>query len=344
MNIKIKLISFEDYQILINEFKGETITFYNSVLWLKHIIKSFNINIVAVATFDNEERLLSITPFAYKKKFIFKLYGSPLSGLFTLYMGPIFKKDISNGLKSEILQLQNNYLMNKAHYIEYGIDQMLGKWQISEAILLQNSFQLIQRPTYMIDLAQGEEFVWENFKSRARNMIRKAEKNNVTVSAIKADKQWITNFYDMLTETYKKQNKEVPHNKNFYQNLIELQSSESIEFYSAFHDSKIISSAIFLINNNKKIYMSGTSSLIGMKYAANTLIQWCSMTDAISKGIAKYDLGGLGVAKIDKFKESFGGKLYYDTRWVYKNRFVILIEPIIKIFNYFNFFKIKIGE
>ena len=76
------------------------------------------------------------------------------------------------------------------------------------------------------------------------------------------------------------------------------------------------------------LYLSGTANYKGMKFAANSLIQWYAISEAIASGCEQYDMGGLGIDSIDKFKKSFGGKVVSEKRWVYRARIYSMVEPI----------------
>lgn len=65
-----------------------------------------------------------------------------------------------------------------------------------------------------------------------------------------------------------------------------------------------------------------------MRLAAPSLIQWHAIQSAISKEITGYDMGGLGVDSIDKFKRSFGGFEVQHSRWVCRSKLFNLIEPL----------------
>ena len=76
------------------------------------------------------------------------------------------------------------------------------------------------------------------------------------------------------------------------------------------------------------VYFSGASNLEGMKSAATSALQWHAMMFGINNNFKKYDMGGLGIPSIDKFKFSFGGEQYWQDRWIYKSKLFSICEPI----------------
>jgi hypothetical protein len=65
-----------------------------------------------------------------------------------------------------------------------------------------------------------------------------------------------------------------------------------------------------------------------MTLAATSLLQWHAIKEAIHLGVSEYDMGGLGVPSIDKFKRSFGGRDFTHSRWVYRSSLFGLAEPL----------------
>jgi len=74
------------------------------------------------------------------------------------------------------------------------------------------------------------------------------------------------------------------------------------------------------------MFLSGTSNEEGARFAANSLVQWEAMKLATDRGGLEYDMGGTGNARIDRFKESFGGSPVAHHRWIYSTWPVRLAE------------------
>ncbi len=184
------------------------------------------------------------------------------------------------------------------------------------------------RYTQLIDLSVGKNLVWSSMQSRARNMIRKAEKLGVYVNSIKPNKHWIEKYFEILTVTFSRQGLNVPHPILFYQELIKLETLGLIRCICAKYKGEMVSAGIFVIDNDQIYFLSGTSNELGMKTAAASLIQWHLIKLAIEDGLNTYDMGGLGEPKIDKFKKSFGGNQISYIRWIKKSWLFALLEPL----------------
>ena len=161
-------------------------------------------------------------------------------------------------------------------------------------------------------------------------MIRKSEKSGVSVETVTPTQEWAEGYYAMLRATFERQGRAVPHPISFFRQLVAVAVAErgEVRLISAYHDGEVIASTIFLVDNTRMLYLSGTANAQGMKLAANSLIQWHAIRTAIEDGITLYDMGGLGVPSIDKFKRSFGGQDLSHHRWVHRTYLFRLAEPL----------------
>ncbi len=308
----------------------EKISIYQSPPWLKTLGSAFAADIRAVETLGEGGEPLAITPIMIKKMGPFCLVGSPLSGMHTQFAGPLLAEDLGGVETIQIARSQHRLLSDMAHYIEWGFE---GGSSVDASFgfgLESFGYSYISRPTILIDLSKGEQAVWLNFQGRARNMIRKAEKIGVHVRSIHPSEAWIDEYYGMLQATFRRQGRQVPHSISFYKNLGAIAKLGWVRFLTAEFDGRMVAGGIFILNGSGMLYLSGTANAEGMKLAATSLVQWCAMRDAISNGATEYDMGGLGVPAIDRFKRSFGGLEINHHRWVYRSRLFRILEPAAK--------------
>jgi hypothetical protein len=327
VSVKSKWIDLDEYLDLLKCFPSTQVTIYHQSLWLGSVSSGFGVSIKCIATFNLNGNLEAVTPFMSTNKWPFRLLGSPLSGLFTEFMGPIFMHQDSNENHATILQSQSNLARSQAHYVEWGVQSSLSKKFFFDTFNAQG-YDYISRPTIVLDLLQGEDNLWTKLKGRSRNMIRKSKKSGVRAIIVKPTPEWMTSYYEMLEQTYSRQGRKTPHPLSFYLRIVEIAKAGKAYCISAEFENRSVAKAIFLINNKQMFYFSGTSNNEGMKLAANSLVQWKAICTAISDDVHLYDMGGLGVPSIDKFKRSFGGEEVAHHRWVYKTLLFRIIEPI----------------
>ena len=174
-------------------------------------------------------------------------------------------------------------------------------------------------------------------------MIRKSLKKGVKINFIQPDENWMMQFYNMLSNTYSRQKLSIPHPFSFYKKLLNL--SEKLLCLSATYKEKDIAKAIYLVDGNRIIFFSGTSNIDGMKLAANSLIQWEALKYSCDNNkIINFDFGGLGNEKIDKFKDSFSGKIIHHHRWTYQSLVMKIVLPIVLRLRELNIFNISIKK
>lgn len=291
---------------------------YHSENWLQAVNKSLGAEIRFLETTTQAGSCLAITPFFCIKKGPFKLAGSPLRGMHTEFLSPVFFDDCSGCYKDSVVKSQHEYLVRLGYkYIEWSF-----KYSDSDPfshVFSSLGYKNFCNPTMVVDLTHGEEAVWNNFESRARNMIRKSEKNGVVVEEKKPNASNIESFYGMLDEIYQRQGKSPPHPQSFYHEIcFKLAPLGSLYFFEAKRNGSVIAGAIFLQSNKRLLFLSGASNKEGSKYAANSLIHWHSIKKGISCGAKAYDLGGVGQVQIDKFKKSFGGLTTSHRRFLYR--------------------------
>lgn len=326
MTYKTKKISINEYLSLVE--KNEYRSLYHNEAWLKTVHKGFGIDVYAVATENDNGDLVSLMPIMAMKKLIINFVGSPLRGMYTEFMGPFFLEDVSNEIKKAVVSSQHEYLKkNGGSYVSWGVKSGDKHEYLTE--LNSKGYEYVPKKTLVIDLRIGEEAVWNNFKGRARNMIRKSEKNGVVTRIIEPQYIDMENYYKMLLETFKKQGLQPPHPLSFFKSICDfLVPGDNVLVIFAEREDRLVAGGIFLCSKDRMMYLSGAANNEGLKFAASSLIQWEAIKKALKLGVKEYDLGGVGVSKIDKFKESFGGDPCEHQLWIYRAPFIKLLEYI----------------
>ena len=163
------------------------------------------------------------------------------------------------------------------------------------------------RNTICLDL-NSEQDIWNNISSKCRNMIRKAEKNNITIE-IGNSKEDLDIFYSLYMDTMKK-NKAIDYylfDYNFFKNTIELLSN-NITIFKAVYDNKVISSALIMHCGDYMHYHFSGSDINYSKLAANNLLLYKAAIWGYNQGYKYFHLGGGYSGNEDslfKFKKSF---------------------------------------
>ncbi len=169
---------------------------------------------------------------------------------------------------------------------------------------------------------RNEEDLLKSMRSTTRNLIRRAQKEGVTVSAsgnLSAD---LHHFLRLHDETRKRHGFTAYTDAFFRAQVEEFQSTGSVILYLARHQGEVIASSIHMTFGGETSYHHGASVI--SKIPASYLLQWTAIQDALKRGDHVYNFWGIApmlpspvpgpvpkhpFAGVTLFKTGFGGKV-----------------------------------
>jgi hypothetical protein len=324
--VKIDIVEcpLDDLVNLNNQNISQHRYLFSEIFWWQAIAEASGYKVTYMKA-KTKADILAIFPFFHHSVYFIKRIGIPLKGMFTSYIKPVL---LSENIEEEVIyQHIIEYLssITSVNYKEFSVSHDYKYGQK----LIPNKFNWVKEKklTFVLDLLDNEKLAWDFLKGRARNMIRKAEKNDIQVTRKKMKKQELKTFYKMLEVTFSKSGKKPPHSFLFYERLIQ-SLGENILLLCAKKDGEPVAYGFFPFNDYEIRYLSGTSNSIGNKMAASSLIQWEVIKFAISNKIKRYDMGGGGISSIDKFKLSFGSHEEFFYNYLSISYFVKLILSV----------------
>lgn len=164
----------------------------------------------------------------------------------------------------------------------------------------------ITAQTLIIDLTPDIDQLWKNtIHSKRRNMIRKAEKNGITVEY--DDKSNLFTFYNVYTET-NKQNGLVSLSYNFFKDLFDNAKNVKYKILWAKKNKEILSGIVVAYDKNYAIYWLGFSKANTPNLGQGDLLQWEAIKTVKAHGCSYYDLCFIDKNKLPhiyKFKKGF---------------------------------------
>lgn len=190
--------------------------------------------------------------------------------------------------------------------------------------LLKLGFENTLSQTWVVDLQQEKEKIWENMEARTRGAIRKAINQKILVrQAIATD---VDDYYTLHCETYRRTGA-TPHPKEYFEAIwSNFHAKGFSRIFIAEKEGKIIAADNFGVYKTSSIYWTGASNRVGLSTQANSLLQWTAMQWMKENNIKFYETGEAfphvtdGKLKgLNDFKKSFGGDLYP----FYRGRMVI---------------------
>jgi CelD/BcsL family acetyltransferase involved in cellulose biosynthesis len=299
---------FEDnYQILQNRSP------FHHPAWLETVAHALNFKTGYIARYEEKELVAVIPGFLHRLGPI-RLFGSPLRGTMTSYLGPVSLESFSSDqAKIDILSACGDFVRK-----EWGVPYSrftLRNQPASETTLSDNWAE--QRPgSYRLDLTKGSEDLWKGLKSDCRRNIRKAREAGIEIVPLEdADL-----FFKMVDATFRRHGSTSWHKANFFRALIsELVPRDLLWSWGARYQGKIISGAFFLHDDQEVHFISGASSPEFAYLPTSYLLHWNAIEVSANMGLRIYNSDRSRVPSIDKFKESF--------RPIFERRHTLIYAP-----------------
>lgn len=189
-----------------------------------------------------------------------------------------------------------------------------------KSLALMREMGLKKAPMYLsveyagvLDLHKSEEEILAGASQGFRRKLRKAEKNDIEITADTA-KNSIDEFCK-LEKKHAERQKYVAFSESFLRKQFEaFAKNNEILIYTAKKDGEILAQNFMIFYGPEASYHYGVSSELGTKYSAAPLLHIEAMREARKRGIIRYNLWGIvGLDEtkhrfygVSEFKRSFG--------------------------------------
>lgn len=177
----------------------------------------------------------------------------------------------------------------------------------NQCLASPNMKTFFSRHTVALDLSLSLDEIWtQQFSSKNRNMIRKAEKEGVTIVE-SDDYETFRKLYDgTMTNLNAEDYFFFP--KSYYDEYKASFKDKSI-LYFALYEGKVIAGSMFMFCENYAHYHLSARDREYSKYAANNLILWYGIQKAKERGCEWFHFGGGTTGNEDDslllFKQNF---------------------------------------
>lgn len=189
-----------------------------------------------------------------------------------------------------------------------------------KSLKLMASLGLKKAPMYLsveyagiLDLHKTEEEILAGASQGFRRKLRKAQKNEIEISASDNEKE-IKDFCK-LEKLHAERQKYVAFSESFLTKQFEaFKKGGEVLIYTACKDGEILAQNFMIFYGPEASYHYGVSSQLGTKYSAAPLLHLAAMEEARKRGCIRYNLWGIvGVEEtshrfygVSEFKRSFG--------------------------------------
>jgi len=198
------------------------------------------VDVVIIGIYE-EGALVGALPGFLGRRGPFQLFGSPLRGTNTSYMGPILLECASAHCDVyQLLEACSNFARKHwgAAYTEF---------TLREAPAERNRPRPNWEPnncgTYCLDLSKGQEALWSGMTYSARRHIRKSERLGLRIVPFGDGHM----YYQMLDETFARHGSVDWHSERFFQALLEdLVPQNLLWSWGVEYEGRIIAAGLFL--------------------------------------------------------------------------------------------------
>ena len=159
--------------------------------------------------------------------------------------------------------------------------------------------------------------ILKNMRKNQRNLIRRAEKEGVTIERSDDSIRDLPLFIELHEET-RKRHSFTPYTNQFFEAQVRHFAAENgCTLYLAKYKDEVIAASIHMHLFGETSYHHGASTAKHRKIPASYLLQWTAIQDALKRGDHVYNFWGIApegtknhpFAGVTTFKTGFGGKL-----------------------------------
>lgn len=265
-------------------------------------------------------------PLVYEKTLNLKIVNQPP---LTPYLGVVFKKretkyvnrvSEEKEINLEIAQrLKSDFASGCFHFTPGARDLQPFIWE---------GFTPGIRYTYLTNLGEELEDIWQLMGEERRRNIRKAEADGI--EAIACDD--FEKVYRLVEKTFSRQEKTVAFKSATFRHNGVLQEREQCRGFLAQNKAGDAMAAVYIIWDNKRsYYLLGGYDSERSHHGASALAMWQAIKFTKEElGLTEFDFEGSMVPQIERFFRKFGGVLtpYYTVRWT--KPYLKLIPPFIR--------------
>jgi len=165
--------------------------------------------------------------------------------------------------------------------------------------------------------AREEQEIMMNMRKTSRNLVRRAQKEGVTIERSSDPLADLGQFITLHEET-RKRHAFTPYTNAFFEAQVRHFSQRNeCTMYKAMYQNELIACSIHIHAFGETSYHHGASTHKYSKIPASYLLQWTAITDALKRGDRIYNFWGIApetqkshpFSGVTTFKRGFGGNL-----------------------------------
>lgn len=282
-------------------------TVFKSQKWINFLIDTQNVEPFVVEIIQKDKLIGFFIGEKFKK--IFTIVSSPFEGWSTSFQGLNMLNPISIKMRVGIYE----------ELIKYLFDQKIcsffqsSDWQLDLAHVAHSGLKFEILKGYYLDLSKSEKEIFDNMSSSAKDPIRKAKKNNITVKIPKETSSYLDVYYAQLLDVFGKQGLKPTHNLKDISLMVNtmVQSNKILMMESVSTEGIGMASGFFLYDNDFAFYAGGASFQRFQKLCPNEILIFEALKGLKELGVRTVEFGGGR-----RYKEKYGTTPYVKPRIV----------------------------
>lgn len=285
-------------------------TAYHSAGWIRAISQEFELTPRLLTCEDARGATRLVWPGLVVRKGPLQIFGSPLPGWSTPYLGPL--SESPQVLADVLAHSDLKRSLRPYSYLEL---RALSRCSSDESFARLGFVKQSEFDTYLLDIASpSEDELWDQLIGRCRTAVRKARKSDITI-AFESDASFIDEFWDMSLGVFAKSGLRPQFSKTLLSRIWKEIGDGGAKVLTARKDGRRIAMLLLLVDH-RTMYNHASCSLPEFnKLGPNNLLHWEAILAAKQMGLRHYDFVSASGAA-GKFKASFGPeRVVTSTTW-----------------------------
>jgi Acetyltransferase (GNAT) domain len=272
---------------------------FHDPAWLEAVSRGIRFDLGFVGFFDRGE-LEAVVPGFLTKRGPFRLFGSPLRGTMTSYLGPVTLAPRTDDGMREMAAACASFARRRWHtsYVSFTLRDAP-----AERVPLPGpSWHEKRAGSYRLDLTPGEDALFAGLKAHCRRNVRRAARQGVTI--VSNDDHHC--FYRILQDTFRRHGSANWHSPRFFEIIMrDLVQRDLLWSWGALYQGDIIAVGLFFHDEREMHYISGASLSGYGSLPTSYLLHWNAIATATRAGLRVFNSEASKIQSIDAFKETF---------------------------------------
>lgn len=273
---------------------------FHEPAWLDAVSRGVGFDLAFVGVSDGKD-VVAVIPGFLTRRGPFRLFGSPLRGTMTSYLGPVaLDPRLAGTDQRELIVACADFARRRwrAGYARFTVRDAPSEPTPPPG----PAWHQQHPPSYRLDLSPGEEAVFASLRSSCRRNVRKTQRDGVEIVPF-GDARL---FHGMLQDTFRRHASTSWHTVRFFETIMgELIPRGLLWGWGARYDGRIIAAGLFLHDDREVHFLSGASVSGYGTLPTSYLLHWHAIAHATREGLTVFNTEASGIRSIDRFKESF---------------------------------------